>query len=133
MFFVFKGVIISHSGRVVAQFFVLYTLIDGREHVSLRSVKYESRGWFLTIQSNNKIRGGIPSNGNDVFEVVSMSGPAVALKLRQREVVDVGSGEEDSAPSVPCFLGFSISTGRPKCYDSSDSVETHLLFLDTSL
>ena len=122
-----------HTGKRVAQFFVLYALIDGREHVSLRSVKYESRGWYLTVQSNGKVRGSVPSNGNEVFEVVSMSGLAVALRLRNREMVDVGSGEEGTAPSVSCFLGFSASNGRPQCYNSTDNVATHLLFLDTGL
>ena len=63
-----------------------------------------------------------------------MSGLAVALRLRNREVVeDGGSGQENNASSVSCFLGFSISTGRPQCYDSYDYVETHLLFLDSSV
>lgn len=129
---------VTYSGRLVAQFFVLYSLIDEQEHISLKSVKYESRGWYLTVQSNRRIRGNIPSNGNDIFEVISMSGrgPAVALKVpNRREVVEGGSGEGDLTPEIveDCFLGFSATNGRPACYNSTDHVETHLLFLDTGL
>ena len=114
---------------------MLYKNIAGREHVSIRSVKYEDRGWFLTVNSNRRVKGSIPSNGNEVFEVVSMrNGANVALKLRQsRTEHEEGSGDADITSPPPCFLGFSLVDGRPRCYNSSSHVETQLLFLDASV
>ena len=112
----------------MAQFTMLYSRIDGREHVSLRSVKYEDRGWYLTINSNGRVRGKIPSNGNEIFEVVTI-GPHVALRLR-RSLAREGSGGEEVL-DVPCFLGFS-EEGRPSCYSSASRVETQFQFLDAS-
>ena len=101
--------------------------------MSIRSVKYEDRGWFLTINSNGRVKGSIPSNGNEIFEVISMQNSAnVALKLRQSRPMTEGSGDEDIA-AEPCFLGFSAVNGRPSCYSSSRHVETQLLFLDASV
>lgn len=96
-------------------------------------MKYADRGWYLTVQANRKIRGSVPSNGNEIFQVVSLAGPVVAFKLRQEREEAVGSGEHDilrSDEEPVCFLGFSASDGRPSCYDSTNHVETHLLFLD---
>lgn len=118
------------AGRLVAQFTMLYEHIDGRQHVSIRSVKYENRGWFLTVTPNRRVKGSIPSDGNEVFEVVSVPNePSVSLKLRQNPMSE-GSGEDIAAE--PCFIGFSVEDGRPSCYSSS-SVETQLLFLDASV
>lgn len=107
-------------------------MVGEQEYVSLQSVKYESRGWYITVQeSNNKIRGKRPSSRNELFEVVSIYGSVFALKTyNARATANSGSGDggvED------CFLGFSISDGRPACYSSTDRVETHLLFIDAGL
>ena len=119
----------------MAQFTVQYRLFNGREHVTLESVKYADRGWFLTVQPNGRIRGDLPLDNNELFQIVSASGPNVALKLRRmREEEPVGSGEQEIDPvsdEPPCYLGFSPVDGRPSCYDSTNHVETHLLFLDT--
>ena len=127
--------IISLLGRLVAQFIVFYRLIDGREHVSLQSVKYANRGWYLTVRPNGRLRGAVPSNGNEVFEVISTSGASVALKLRRvREDTD-GSGESTRSDVEDCFVGFSSDSedGRPRCYNTASHIETQLLFLDSGL
>lgn len=103
--------------------------------MSLQSVKYESRGWYITVQESNKnkIRGQVPSSQNELFEVLTIYGSTFALKAyNARATADSGSGDVISS-SEDCFLGFSISDGRPDCYNSTDSVETHLLFLDAGL
>lgn len=103
--------------------------------MSLQSVKYESRGWYITVQESNKhkIRGNIPSSRNELFEVVPIYGSTFALKAyNARATADSGSGDA-SVGSDDCFVGFSISDGRPDCYSSTDRVETHLLFLDAGL
>ena len=121
---------------MVAQFFISYTLINDQEYTSLQSVKYEDRGWYLTVQQNRRIRGSIPSNGNELFEVVIVSGSFIALKVPNNNVRDVieGSGEELNIidESEECYIGFSVADGRPACYSSINHVETHLLFLDAS-
>lgn len=117
----------------MAQFYTLYTLVDEQEYVSLQSVKHESRGWYLTLQSNSKFRGKLPdaSSRNELFEVVTLYGSTFALKAyNARTTVDNGSGD---GGTEDCFLGFSTSDGRPACYSSADLVDTHLVFLDAGL
>ena len=50
------------------------------DRVTIKSVKYSHLGWYLTLNSRGKFRGGIPSNGNEVFEIHSI-GPYSALKV----------------------------------------------------
>ena len=115
----------------MAQFRLLFEIIDGREHVSIRSTKYED--WFLTVNSKGRVKGRVPSDGNEVFEVVSMpNGSNIALRLRRGLAVNEGSGDLDIT-TEPCFLGFSTVDGRPSCYSSSSYLETQLLFLDASV
>ena len=87
-------------------------------------MRYESRGWYLTIRPNGNVRGGVPSDGNEIFEIISLPQSTVALKLRR---VPEGSG--DTSNTEDCFLGFSATNGRPSCYISVNHFETHLQFL----
>lgn len=128
----------------MAQFYVTYSLINSREHVSLQSSKYSGEEWsYITVRADGKIRGGIPKNGSELFELVTVNGPTVALKAYSNYMTELeqqisGSGSGQNATKTSnstetvqsCYLGFSILTGRPSCYDSQNYVEVHLLFLD---
>lgn len=131
LYTIYRPCSIFSSGRLVAQFFSVYSIVGGREHVSLQSVKYESRGWYITVQSSNRIRGSVPASRNELFSIVSISGSTFALRTHNA-IATAGGGSGDGAVN-DCYLGFSISTGRPSCYSSTDHVETHLLFIDAGL
>ena len=124
----------------MAQFYVTNMLIDGRGHISLRSVKYSD--WFLTMQSPGKFRGGIPVGGNEIFEVVRLSGQHVALKVASMNTSESelstasGSGNDDIGGDnktvealEDCYLGFTVD-GRPACYSNVNGFEVRLLLVD---
>lgn len=105
---------------------------DGREHVSMRSVRYEDRGWFLTVNSRQKVRGNVPLDGNEIFEILTL--PRSKFALRLRRVNEQGSGDSTSEME-DCFLGFSRdfdNYGKPSCYSSTQHLETHLEFIDVT-
>jgi hypothetical protein len=167
--------------RLVTEFYASYSLQYGREHVSLMSVKYGYLGWYLTINSRGKFRGGTPVDMNEMFEVVPLhegfvalkvafppnttrsqhntsTTPATTVRLDRNDTLPSSSGSgsgfgsgtvpesegengQSSMPREPsnhvvppqtvdCFLGFSIGSGKPACYESVDQIEVHLLFDD---
>lgn len=48
-------------------------LKNGRERLTIKSVRYSDRNWYLTINSRRKFRGDVPMNGNEVFEVETLT------------------------------------------------------------
>ena len=124
----------------MAQFYVTNMIIDGRGHISLRSVKYSD--WYLTMQSPGKFRGGIPVGRNELFEVVPLSGLNVALKVASTNMPesemsaasgsghdDIGGDNETVAAIEDCYLGFTVD-GRPTCYSNINGFEVRLLIVD---
>lgn len=64
----------------MSQFYRTHSISDnGKQYVTLESRKYSDLGWYLTVVKNRKIRGSVPSGGNERFEMVSLES-AVALK-----------------------------------------------------
>lgn len=126
-------VILCFADRLVAQFYVTYSLVGEREYITFQSIKYEEQGWFLIMREDGKIRGGVPSNGNEVFEVMYLdSGMAVALKAPD-VTGPSGSGDVDISGSQDCYVAFSTDDGRPSCYDSTEYIEVRFQLIDSVL
>ena len=86
------------AGLQVTQFYIHRYVHNGRERLTIKSVKYSDRNWYLTQNSKGKFRGEVPLNGNEVFEVEPVSGgyyfvlKAVLPQNRTRNTMIIQNG-----------------------------------------
>lgn len=86
------------------------------------------------MREDGKLRGGVPSNGNEVFEIISLdSGTTVALKAPDVTAEPSGSGDGGISGSQDCYVAFSTEDGRPFCHDSTEYTEVRLQMIDSVL
>lgn len=71
---------LNHADRLVAKFHVYYMSYpnDSRLYVALRSARYTN--WYLTLNKRRLFRGEVPTNGNEIFEMVSLGSSRFALR-----------------------------------------------------
>ena len=92
----------------------------------IQSVSSEKRCYL--IFENGKFQGGEPSDGNEVFEMVTVRGNTVALRVVNMQQ---GSGSGDSGESASdCYLGFPDIKSEPKCYESREYAATRFVIID---
>ena len=77
------------------------------------------------IHENRKFQGGESSDGNDVFEMVTVGPHSIAL----RAVNSMQSDSGDTASSSDCYLGFSDVTSGPRCYVSTAYAATRFVVI----
>ena len=107
--------------------------------IKIASFKFSRNGWFLFLTKEGKFRGGVPSNGSEVFEEVVLNPIANIVALRVRNYARIvhleSSDSSNSAPVMPgrngpeCYLGFSDKTKRAYCYSNKDSANVRLQIL----
>ena len=86
------------------------------------------------IHENGQFQGGEPSDGNDIFEMVTVGSHSIALRAVNSTQADSdsGSGGESGNMASDCYLGFSDVISGPKCYVSTDFAATRFVVIHSS-
>lgn len=106
------------------------------------------------IFENETFQGGLPSNNNDIFELVQVNANSVAFRVVRNNSSQSGSGasEEDkgveqsesdgtvnglvesvesaNVTTSECYLGFAGRTSGPECYTSTEYAATRFKIYD---
>lgn len=96
---------------------------------------------YVTFREG-KFKGGVPSNDNDLFELVPLASDSNIVVLRlvnpnqhssgsgsgsaESESVESGSGSE---AEDECYLGFADTTSEAKCYKSTEFAATRFVII----
>ena len=81
------------------------------------------------IHENGTFQGGEPSDGNDIFEMVTVGSHSIALHAVNLMQADSDSGGESGDMASDCYLGFSDVISGPKCYTSTDFAATRFVVI----
>ena len=65
------------AGPLVTHFYSHYITENGKTLVTLKSVKYSHRNWYLTVTSRRRFRGDVPMVDNERFEILTVGGYSV--------------------------------------------------------
>lgn len=101
--------------------------------MTLRSVKNGHYLVYKESSANRRIRGDVPFNNNEKFEVVDIRRElgTVALKAMMPFFQDAesGSGDMNSTSTAPeeCYVGFSGEKDLASCFPVSNYSEIQIL------
>lgn len=94
---------------------IIQTLADG----SIRIESFDTDKFL--IFDNGKFKGGIPSDGNDIFEKVVLRPGSHLEQVVLRVPKPDFESDLNQGADKECYLGFEGINSEPKCFDSISS------------